>query len=78
MLRSDLYDCGDTYIVVKMTIIVEEDNDAKKTRNKKLIFKNNAPCHANQKSITQSLIMQKILILLCQCIICYNIVTIIA
>ena len=35
MLRSDLYDGGDTYIVVKMTIIVEEDNDAKKKQETK-------------------------------------------
>ena len=36
MLRSDLYDGGDTYIVVKMTIIVEEDNDAKKNKKQKV------------------------------------------
>ena len=33
--------------------------------------------HAYQKSITHLLAMQKILILLCQCVICQNIVTII-
>ena len=42
MLRSDLCDYSDAHIVVKGTITIEEDNDAK-TRNKKLIFKNNAP-----------------------------------
>ena len=42
MLRSDLWYSRDVYIVVKGTIAVEEDNDAK-TRNKKLSFKNNAP-----------------------------------
>ena len=42
MLRSDLFDYSDAYIVIKGTITVEGDNDAK-TENKKLIFKNNAP-----------------------------------
>ena len=42
MLRLDLFDYSDTSIVVKGTITVEGDNDAK-TRNKNLIFKNNAP-----------------------------------
>ena len=40
MLRSDLCDYSDAYIVVKGTI--EGGNDVK-TRNKKIIFKNNAP-----------------------------------
>ena len=42
MLRSDLCNYSDAYIVVKGRITVEGDNDAK-TRNKKLILKNNAP-----------------------------------
>ena len=42
MLRSDLYDYSDAFIVVKGTINVEGDDDDKK-RNKKLTFKNNAP-----------------------------------
>ena len=42
MLRSDLYDYSDAYTVVKETITVKGGNDAK-TRNKKLIFKNNSP-----------------------------------
>ena len=42
MLKSDLYDYNDTYIVVKGTIIVTGTNNANK-RNKKLTFKNNAP-----------------------------------
>ena len=42
MLRSDLCDYSDACIVVKGTITVVGDNDAK-TRNKKLILKNNAP-----------------------------------
>ena len=42
MLRSDLYDFNDAYIVVKGDITLEGDNDANK-RNKNLAFKNNAP-----------------------------------
>ena len=42
MFRSDLCDYSDTYIVIKGGITVEGDNGAK-IRNKKLIFKNNAP-----------------------------------
>ena len=42
MLRSDLCDYSDAYISVKGRITVEEEND-NKPRNKKLIFKNNAP-----------------------------------
>ena len=42
MLRSDLCNFDDAYIVVKGDIIVEGDNDANK-RSKNLTFKNNAP-----------------------------------
>ena len=42
MLRSDLCDFSDAYIVVKGDITLEGDNDASK-RNKNLAFKNNAP-----------------------------------
>ena len=41
MLRSDLYDHSDAYIVGKGTITVEGNSDDKKW-NKKLTFKNNA------------------------------------
>ena len=41
MLRSDLCDYSDAYIVVKGRITLERDNDDT-TKNKKLIFKNNA------------------------------------
>ena len=41
MLRSDLCDFSDAYIVVKGTITVTNPNNAK--RNKALTFKNNAP-----------------------------------
>ena len=42
MLRSNSYDYSEANIVVKGKITIEEDNDYK-TRNKKLVFKNNAP-----------------------------------
>ena len=41
MLRSDLCDFNDVYIVVKGIIAVTNPNDAK--RNKAVAFKNNAP-----------------------------------
>ena len=43
MLRSDLSDYSDAYILVKGTITLEGDNDSKK-RNKNIAFKTNAPC----------------------------------
>ena len=42
MLRSDLCDFSDAYIVVEGDITLKGDNDANK-RNKNLAFKNNAP-----------------------------------
>ena len=66
MLRSDLCDYSDANIVVKGKITVEGDNSNKKI-NKKLTFKNNVPFRS---LITHLYSMQKILILLCQCIIC--------
>ena len=42
MLRSDLCDFSDAYIVVKGDITLESGNDANK-RNRDLAFKNNAP-----------------------------------
>ena len=41
MLRSDLCDLSDAYIVVKGDITVTEPDNAK--RNKSVAFKNNAP-----------------------------------
>ena len=38
MLRSNVCDYGDAYIVVKVTITVEGDNDAER-RNKKLTLR---------------------------------------
>ena len=42
MLRSDLCDFSDAYIVLKGDITLESDNIANK-HNKNLVFKNNAP-----------------------------------
>ena len=55
MLRSDLSDYSDAYIVIKGTITVEGDNDAK-TRNIKLIFKNNTPFTSCISKINNTLI----------------------
>ena len=41
MLRSDLCDYSDEYIVVKRTVTVVRPNGVK--RNKSVVFKNNAP-----------------------------------
>ena len=41
MLRSDLCDYSDAYIIVEGTITVTNPNNAK--RNKAVIFKNNTP-----------------------------------
>ena len=57
MLWSDLCDYSDAYIVVKGKITLEGDNDGKRGK-KKPAFKNNASFNA------------RILLLLCQCIIC--------
>ena len=45
MLRSDLCDCSDAYIVVKEDITVSATDGANNIRGKKrpLAFKNNAP-----------------------------------
>ena len=42
MLRSDLCSFNDEYIVLKVDIILEGDNNANK-QNKNLAFENNAP-----------------------------------
>ena len=55
ILRLDLFDYSDTSIVVKGTITVEGDNDAK-TRNKNLIFKNNAPFRSCLSKINNTFI----------------------
>ena len=59
MLRSDLCDYSDAYIVVKGDITLEGDNDANK-RNKNLAFKNNAQfINCISKINGAKLIMQK-------------------
>ena len=53
MLRSDLCDYSDAYIVVKRAITVE-DNNANNREDKNLTFKNNAPyrsCISNLNNI---------------------------
>ena len=54
MLRSDLCDISDAYIIVKGTITVTNPNDAK--RNEAVTFKNNAP-FINCISITNGVII---------------------
>ena len=59
MLKSDLCDYSDAYIVVKENITVTNPNSD--AYNKKLVFKNNASfLVAFQKLIIHLLIMQKI------------------
>ena len=59
MLRSDLCNFIDAYIVVKGSITVTDPDEAK--RNKSVTFKNNAPLWtAFQKSMVYKLIIQKI------------------
>ena len=53
MLRSDLCDYSDAYVVAKGKITVEGKNDAK-TRNKKVIFKNNAPFRSRISKINNA------------------------
>ena len=64
MSRSNLCDYIDAYIVVKGTVTVEGDNDAKKI-NRKLTLRIMLHLdHVYQKSITHLQTMQKILIFL--------------
>ena len=59
MLRSDLCDFSDAYIVVKGDIIVTDPDNG--NRNKAVAFKNNAPCiNCISTSNVHKLIMQKI------------------
>ena len=70
MLRSDLCDYSDAYIVVKGTINLGAtgNNDmTEKVLHLKIMIHLG---HAYQKSITHLKTMLKILILLCPCIIC--------
>ena len=77
MLRSDVCDYSDAYIVLKGTITVEGD-DVNKKRDEKLSFKNNSPFRSCISKINKMLqTMQKILMFLWQCIICQKIMAII-
>ena len=73
MLRSDLWDYSDSYIVVKGGISVTGINAAKR-RNKKLTFRNNASfrsCISERPlDLEMQKAMQKILRLLRLCITC--------
>ena len=69
MSRSGSNDYSEVYIVVKGKLIVKEDNDAK-TRNKKLIFKNNAPFILCISKINNTTIGNADLDMLCLRIIC--------
>ena len=51
MLRSDLCDFSDAYIVVKGTITVTEPDNGK--RNKSVAFKNNAPFYHGISKISR-------------------------
>ena len=59
MLRSDLCNFSDAYIIVKGNITLEGDNDANK-QNKTLAFKKNSPfINCIWKLMVYKLIMQK-------------------
>ena len=55
MLRSDLCDYSDVYIIIKGRISVTSNNNANK-RNKKLTFKNNAPFRSCMSKINNKFI----------------------
>ena len=55
MLRSDLCDYGDAYVVVKWRISVSGTNDTKK-RNKKLTFKTNIPFRSYVSKVNNTFI----------------------
>ena len=70
MCRSDLSDYNNANVSVKGTITVEDINANNQT-NKMLTFKRNAPFISCISKINNLFIDNaKILILLCQCIIC--------
>ena len=56
MLRSDLCNYGDAYVVVKETTINVEGDDDNKKIDKKLSFKNNAPCRSCISKINNTFI----------------------
>ena len=78
MLGSDLCDYSDVYIVVKGRISDTGNNSAKE-RSNKLTFKNNASFRSCVSKVNNTFIedAEDLDVLLCQYIICKNIVTII-
>ena len=69
MLRSNSCDYSDAYIVVKGKISVTDTDNANR-RNEKLVSKNNVPFRSSISKINNALVdKQKILILLCPCMI---------
>ena len=75
MLRSDLCDYSDAYLVVKVTLdpgIAGNNAMTKKMLYLKIML---SLGDAYQKLITHLYSMQKVLILLCHCIVCWSIVT---
>ena len=70
VLRSDLHDYSDAYIVVKGGMSVTGINAANR-RNKKLSFKNNDPFKLCISKMNNTFVeLQMILILFCRSIIC--------
>ena len=67
MLRSNLCDYSDAYIVVKGRINVRDANNAN-IRNKNLTFKNNAPFRLYMSEVNDTFIDN--VEFLCQCVIC--------
>ena len=78
MLGSDLCDYSDVYIVVKGRIS-DTGNNSAKGRSNKLTFKNNASFRSCIPKVNNTLIedAEDLDVLLCQYIICKNVVTII-
>ena len=77
MRGTDLQDYSNAYIIVKRRIS-DTGANFNDRKNEKLIFKTNAPFRLCKTKINNRFLCDaEDLILLCQCIICWNIVTII-
>ena len=77
MLRSDLCDYSDAYIVVKGIITVSAEERDRDEMNKQVILKNNAPFISCISKINGVLTeIAEDLDVVCQCIICLSIVKI--
>ena len=78
MVRFDLSDCNDAYIVVtrEIDLLADATHENDKAQ-KNITFKNYAPFRSCISKINNTLIeVQKIWIQSCRCIICYNTATI--